>query len=235
MDDRYNAMRKPPTEILKKIEGGNLKGMSDINPQWRIEVMTEQFGLCGIGWRYEIVSTSTVECSNGEILLFMRINLYVKDGEAWSNPIPGYGGDKIVEKNKNGLIPNDEAYKMGLTDALGNAMKNIGVAADVYRGLWDSKYSRGKGCKDDITAQVEKKQPDQIVEYNDGNVRLINGSKCQVRNDKGQYLDVEALSIKALEYLVQQDQYSYAHDAIKAVLEARSVIKDELKAQEGKK
>lgn len=225
MDDRYNAMRKPPTEILKKIEGGNLKGMSDINPQWRIEVMTEQFGLCGIGWRYEIVSTSTVECSNGEILLFMRINLYVKDGEAWSNPIPGYGGDKIVEKNKNGLIPNDEAYKMVLTDALGNAMKNIGVAADVYRGLWDSKYSRWKGCTDDITAQVEKKQPDKIELFNDGYVRVINDRQYQVRNDQGQYLDVESLSVKALKYLVEQEQFSYAHNALKAALEAKEVTK----------
>lgn len=235
MDDRYNAMRKPPAEILKPIEAGNLKGKSDINPQWRVEIMTEQFGLCGIGWKYEIVSTSTVECSNGEILVFMRINLYVKDGEAWSNPIPGFGGDKIVIKNKNGLVPNDEAYKMVLTDALGNAMKNIGVAADVYRGLWDSKYSRWKGCQDDIIAKVEQKQPDKIDVFNEGNVRFINGSKCQVRNDKGQYLDVEGLSIKALEYLVQQDQYSSAHNAIKAVLEARSVISDEIKAQEVKK
>lgn len=225
MDARYNAMKKPPVEILKKIEGGNLKGMSDINPQWRIEVMTEQFGLCGIGWRYEIVSTSTVECSNGEILLFMRINLYVKDGEAWSNPIPGYGGDKIVEKNKNGLIPNDEAYKMVLTDALGNAMKNIGVAADVYRGLWDSKYSRWKGCTDDITAQVEKKQPDKIELFNDGYVRVINDRQYQVRNDQGQYLDVESLSVKALKYLVEQEQFSYAHNALKAALEAKEVTK----------
>jgi hypothetical protein len=234
MDARYNAMRKPPADILKIIEAGNLKGKSDINPQWRIEVMTEQFGLCGIGWRYEIVSTNTVECSTGEILVFMRINLYVKDGDQWSNPIPGYGGDKIVVKNKNGLVPNDEAYKMVLTDALGNAMKNIGVAADVYRGLWDSKYSRWKGCTDDITAQVENNQPDKIDVYNEGNVRFINGSNCQVRNDKGQYLDVDGLSMGALQYLVQQEQYSAAHDALKAVLDVRSIIKDGLKAKEVK-
>ena len=102
-------------------------------------------------------------------------------------------------------------------------------------GLWDSKYNRYKDDTKDITAKVEQKQPDKIEVYNDGNVRFINGSKCQVRNDKGQYLDVEGLSIKALEYLVQQDQYNSAHGAIKAVLEARSVISDEIKAQEVKK
>ena len=225
MDDRYNAMRKPPVEVLKPIEAGNIKGMSDINPQWRIEVMTEQFGLCGIGWKFEIMSTNTVECSNGEVLVFMRIDLFIKDKDSWSYPIPGYGGDKIVIKNKNGLVPNDEAYKMALTDALGNAMKNIGVAADVYRGLWDGKYSKWKGCSDNITAQVEKQEPDKIEQYNDGHVRFVNGSQCLVRNDKGQYLDVEMLSVGAINYLLQSEKYSAAHDALRAALDAKQVSK----------
>ena len=235
MDERYNAMRKPPAEILNPIDAGNLKGKSDINPQWRIEVMTEQFGLCGIGWKYEIVATNTVDCSNGEVLVFMHINLYVKDGETWSNPIPGFGGDKIVIKNKNGLVPNDEAYKMVLTDALGNAMKNVGVAADVYRGLWDSKYSRWKGGADDISTQVEQKQPDKIDVFNEGNVRFINGSKCQVKNDHGQYLDVEGLSMGALKYLVNNQDYSAAHDALQTTLESRQALQETLKDKEVKK
>ena len=101
--------------------------------------------------------------------------------------------------------------------------------------MWDSKYSRWKGCQDDITAQVEKKQPDKIEDYNDGNLRFINGSKCQVRNDQGQYLDVEGLSINSLTYLLKQEQYSSAHDALQAVLESRNVLKNELQAKEVKK
>jgi hypothetical protein len=38
---------------------------------------------------------------------------------------------------------NDEGYKMAITDALSVAMKSLGVAADIYMGLWDgSKYKQ---------------------------------------------------------------------------------------------
>ena len=45
----YNAVRSVPAEAQKKINGGRLKGMTDINPMWRIKTLTEQFGVCGVG------------------------------------------------------------------------------------------------------------------------------------------------------------------------------------------
>lgn len=156
MDERYEKLKNPPQNALKPIQAGNLKGKSDINPQWRIEALTECFGLCGIGWKYEVVNTTLQPCSDGQILVFMAINLYVKDKEGWSAPIPGFGGDMVVVKNKHGLVPNDEAYKMCLTDALGNAAKNIGVAADIYRGLYDSKYSRNEESNSNSNVTQDK-------------------------------------------------------------------------------
>ena len=141
MDERYTKVSTPPEDALKPIEGGNLKGKTNIDPQWKIEAMTETYGMCGEGWKFETVSTSTFNCPNGQVLLFMKVNLYLKEKEGWSDPIVGFGGDFIVNKNKNGLVPNDEAYKMCLTDALGNAMRNIGMASAVYRGMCDTKYS----------------------------------------------------------------------------------------------
>ena len=32
----YNRLRKVPQEALKNIQAGRLKGMSDINPMWKI-------------------------------------------------------------------------------------------------------------------------------------------------------------------------------------------------------
>lgn len=145
MDNRYLAVATPPSEILKVIEAGKLKGRYDINPQWKIEAMTSTYGLCGEGWKYEVVNTETVSCPAGELLLFMMVQVRIKGKEGWSESITGYGGDYIIQSNKNGLVPNDEAYKMALTDALGNALKVLGVAADVYRGNMDkmeSKYSK---------------------------------------------------------------------------------------------
>jgi len=105
--------------------------------------MTEAYGLCGVGWRYEIVSQRTEPGSDGQVFAFVDVALYVKvDGE-WSEPIPGTGGNLLIEKERSGLHSNDEAFKMATTDALSSAMKMIGVGHDVYAGQWTgSKYQR---------------------------------------------------------------------------------------------
>lgn len=40
----YNKVRQVPDEAKKRITGGRLNGMTDINPMWRIKAMTELFG-----------------------------------------------------------------------------------------------------------------------------------------------------------------------------------------------
>jgi len=137
----YNALKQPPKEALRQIQGGRLSGKTDINPQWRYKAMTEQFGICGIGWKFQTVSVWQEQANDGQIFAFAQINLYIKQGETWSEPIPGCGGSMLVEKEKAGLHANDEGYKMAITDALSTAMKMLGVAADIYAGLWDgAKY-----------------------------------------------------------------------------------------------
>jgi hypothetical protein len=141
IDKRWEAVQAPPTDRLKTIGFGALKGKSDISPQWRIKAMSETYGLCGIGWRYEIVQTDYRPGTDGKEMVFVTVHLFIKDGDAWSHPIPGIGGNMVIDKNKNGLVESDEALKMAVTDALGNAMKYIGVASQIYEGDFDgSKY-----------------------------------------------------------------------------------------------
>lgn len=144
----YKRMAQPPKSALREIKGGRLAGMSDINPQWRYDIMTEVFGLCGVGWKYTIDRTWTEQGADGEVFCFVQVSLYIKDGDTWSEAIPAVGGNMQVMKERNRssegthLYNNDECYKMALTDALGTAMQRIGVAADVYAGLWDGdKYA----------------------------------------------------------------------------------------------
>lgn len=141
MDNRYKKLATPPVSALSTIPFGRNKGKSDINPQWKYEAVTEVYGLCGLGWKFAVDETTVIDLPNGEKMLFMRVALNIKDGDNWSEPIYGYGGDFIVKKENAGLYADDEAYKKCLTDALGNAMKNIGVAADVYRGMFETKYN----------------------------------------------------------------------------------------------
>lgn len=143
MNAHYENLASPPADAVKQITGGKLKGFTDINPQWRYEALTQEFGLCGVGWKFEIANTFTEAVpATQEMMIFVQVNLYVKEGDQWSEPIPGFGGDFLIVKDKNGIHGNDEGYKMAITDALGSAAKVIGVAADIYRGRMESKYSR---------------------------------------------------------------------------------------------
>lgn len=127
----FNKVRKVPDNALKQINAGRLKGMSDVNPVWRILAMTDTFGVCGVGWKYDITKQWT-ETYGNEIKGFCNINMFIKvDGE-WSDAIPGTGGASFVAMERNGAYVSDEVYKMALTDALSVAMKSIGVAADIY-------------------------------------------------------------------------------------------------------
>ena len=133
----WDKLRTPPPDALKKIKAGRLKGMSDISPQWRYEIMTEVFGACGIGWRFEIEKTWTDQGSDGQIFAFSQVFIQYRDKGEWSQKVQGIGGSMLVAKERAGLHCSDEAFKMATTDAIGTALKMIGVAADVYAGKCD--------------------------------------------------------------------------------------------------
>ena len=158
--DLYQKVRSVPDSAKKTIKGGRTSGMTDINPMWRIKVLTEQFGPCGIGWYY-IPTKKWLETSGNEIAAFVDIELYVKvDGE-WSKPIPGNGGSMFASKEKSGIYVSDECYKMATTDAISVACKQLGIGADVY---WDSdrtKYSNEQipESKNEKSISKEKKLP----------------------------------------------------------------------------
>ena len=139
----WNQCKEVPIQYLKQIQAGRLKGKSDISPQWRMRIMTEMYGPCGVGWKYTIDRLWTEKGHGEEVFAFAQISLYIKDGDTWSEPIPGIGGHFLIEQESRGPHNNDEAYKMATTDALGVAMKALGVAADIYLGLFDgSKYMK---------------------------------------------------------------------------------------------
>ena len=158
----YEAVRFVPEQAKKKITGGRLAGMTDINSMWRIKVLTEQFGPCGEGWY-----TSDVKYwqdrldNNGSVALFCSILLHVKIDGAWSQPIYGIGGNTLVAAEKSGLRIDDEAYKKAYTDAISVACKALGIGADVYFEKDVTKYSE---YEDDIgqpAQQPAKQQTNQ--------------------------------------------------------------------------
>lgn len=127
----WEKWRSVPETAKKKITGGRLKNMTDINPVWRLQVLTDTFGPCGVGWKYEIDTLWTDEAGD-EIVCNAQINLYYREGSIWSEPIPGVGGSKLLAKESGGNFVSDECYKMAVTDAISVACKALGIGADVY-------------------------------------------------------------------------------------------------------
>lgn len=138
--DLYEAIRSVPEEAKKTIGAGRLKGMTDINPMWRIKALTEQFGVCGIGWYYECTK-QWIEEVGDERVACVNINLYIKVAGEWSKPIFGTGGSKLSTSERSGVYVSDECYKMATTDAISVACKSLGMGADVYWGADRTKYS----------------------------------------------------------------------------------------------
>lgn len=168
----YEKCRSVPKEALKTIVGGRLKGMTDINPMWRIKKLTELFGPVGIGWWYVPKRFWAEHGANNEVVVFSEIELfYVLDGKV-SQPIPGIGGSKLISKETSGLFTNDECYKMATTDALSVACKALGIGANVYWEKDKDKYTGNQvlcpKCRQKITAiksydgQILK--PEEVLE-----------------------------------------------------------------------
>lgn len=221
----YNKMKTPPTNALRKIEIGTLKGKTNIDPQWRIQVMTETFGLCGVGWKFNVLDTKVEQCPEGQRLVYMQISLQVKSAEGeWSEPIYAYGGDMIVEKNKNGLVPNDEAYKMCLTDALGNAMRYLGVAADVYQGKFDNKYERQtwnnppNSTQDTSKSTTIQNPPYEKKQTITAPYTTHTDGKLMVKSLKdGSWLAVAHMNKAQMEWAYKCEKYAEVKDEIAAL------------------
>jgi hypothetical protein len=131
-------------------------------------------------------------------MLFLTLELYVRDWSLpdeykWFGPAIGIGGDFLINKFKDGIKGNDEAYAMAMTDALGKAAKLIGIANDIYRGKFDSKY----GWRD------EKQKREAIKEEN---YRITNEGIC-IKGQNG-FVNINTLSKEQLEVIVKFKKFA---------------------------
>lgn len=183
----YEMARAVPQEALKEIKAGRLKGMSDINPMWRIKRLTEIFGPCGIGWWYDITDK---RLENDETTMqtaaFVDILLYYRWNGEVSHGIPGTGGSTFVAQERNGAYMSDECFKMALTDAISVAAKAIGIGADVYYAKDKTKYTNPNG--DDLPFKDEPKAP--VAEVPEERCERCARVILPYKNPKGQTVSV---------------------------------------------
>jgi hypothetical protein len=135
----WDALKRTDPRATKPFtRSGGFRG-TQIDPAWRLQIMTEVFGPIGEGWGYE-----QLEWTVQERMIFTSVRVWYRDPQTGAMYFTGpqWGGTELVRRRRDGSEePNDEAFKMSVTDALGKCLLQIGLAADVYLGLFDdSKY-----------------------------------------------------------------------------------------------
>lgn len=160
----WDAIRRPPQEHLKGFKrGGGFSGTA-IKPMWAIQMMTEIFGACGEGWGYDKPEFQTMPGAAETVLVYCTVGLWT--GKPDAPRVYGVGGDFVVARFQSGLKPDDEAFKKAFTDALMNAMKHLGMAADIHMNLFDgNKY---------VDEQPEAKRPTNAEDVKNATIRWVD-------------------------------------------------------------
>lgn len=170
--DRLGRTDPKHTKAFQR--SGGFKGTS-IKPIYSYRRMTEEFGPCGEGWGINQPAFQVVSGSDGEVLVYCTASIWygTKDKVVF-----GVGGDKVVVKQSGALRGDDEAFKKAFTDGITNALKMIGVGADVHMGMFDDdKYVNS--LKEEFSASAE---PD------DSKPRFIDECKAKIAALDGQPL-----------------------------------------------
>lgn len=156
---------------------GGFKGTA-IKPMWAYRRMTEEYGACGIGWGIN-EPTFQVVPSDGEILVYCTASIWHGKRD---QVVYGVGGDKVASKRRDGAtFCDDEAFKKSFTDAITNALKLIGVGADVHMGLFDDvKY----------VAEMEHEFAESAVPDTSGRAKYVAECKTKIANFPDQDLRI---------------------------------------------
>jgi len=155
--------------------------------------MTEEFGPCGKGWG--IYEPSFQVVSAGEtVLVYCTVSVWYEKAD---QIVFGVGGDMVAGKRGNFSVVDDEAFKKAYTDAVTNALKMIGVGADVHMGMFDdNKYVNT------ITEEFQEKKSSAALKREDAWAKALSDIEADM---------VDVKSVVALDSL----QRSYEARAAK--------------------
>lgn len=142
MDNKelWNRAFVTDPKAVKPITGKQYSGNSP-KPYWIVERLTDEFGPCGIGWGFSIISERFERFSETDSLHVAAVRFwFVLDGKR--GELEQIGQTKASYTTNAGKFMLDEdAPKKSVTDALVKCASYLGFAGDIFSGRWDdSKY-----------------------------------------------------------------------------------------------
>jgi hypothetical protein len=135
LSEAFDRLRADfPQKAIKRREGGG-GDLSSISPAYQTERMSEVFGMCGFGWKYDHIEIDTTAPDNRVALVWVQYaytfaeNLIKEFTPLWSEKIPAYGMGVV----RKGMTDGD-ARKSAVTDGLTKALSMVGVGISVFKG-----------------------------------------------------------------------------------------------------
>ena len=130
-------------KAVKPITGKQYSGNSP-KPYWIVERLTDEFGPCGIGWGFTILSERFEhfgEGVNAESLHIAAVRFWYVLGDT-RGELEQIGQTRASYTTSKGkFLVDEDAPKKSVTDALVKCASYIGFAGDIFSGRWDdSKY-----------------------------------------------------------------------------------------------
>jgi hypothetical protein len=136
----WDRVKKTDPRRVKQITGKQYKGSSP-QPYYLVERMTEEFGMCGIGWGMTILNERMERLTDTDVLHVACVELWYMRGDL-RGAIQQVGQTKAAYKSSKGaMVIDEDAPKKSVTDAMTKCMSYLGFSGDIFSGHWDdSKY-----------------------------------------------------------------------------------------------
>ena len=175
---------------VKAITGKQYAGNSP-KPYWIVERLTDEFGPCGIGWGFQIISERFERFSDTDTLHIAAVRFwYVLEGQR--GELEQIGQTKSSYTTSSGKFMLDEdAPKKSVTDALVKCASYLGFAGDIFSGRWDdSKYvaEAGKEWKRREQGEPVKPVESAVHKPTDGAAAGLSTEEREAMEEIAMYL-----------------------------------------------
>ena len=176
----WNRVCMTDPAAVRPITGKQYSGNSP-KPYWIVERLTDEFGPCGIGWGFTVLSERMERMSETDALHIALVRLwFVLGGQRGELEQIGQTKAMYMTSSKKLLIDED-APKKSVTDALVKCASYLGFAGDIFSGRWDdSKYVAQAGAEWEARRTATPPLPeDEIVAMLDGiaNAKTVADAK----------------------------------------------------------
>lgn len=146
----WNSVSKTDPSATKTSNQGG-REQTSINGYWMIKQATEQFGMVGIGWGWDVIEerwddgamipikqddgTTRLEQSKTHTI---KLKLwFMSDGKR--GEVIQYGHTQAIYKSKWGVSDDGEAPKKSLMDAIKKALSMLGFCSDIFTGMFEDQ------------------------------------------------------------------------------------------------